>query len=137
MQPMLAKTYDNQPVNGWLMSEKLDGIRAVWTGQKLISRDGNEFSAPAWFLAQLPDDVVLDGELWIARGAFQKTLSVVRKKTPIDAEWQAVMFRVFDAPSVKGGFEVRLAACERVLVGCAIASVVEHTHALHVWRSLR
>lgn len=127
MKPMLAKTYDNQPVNGWLMSEKLDGIRAIWTGQKLISRDGNEFSTPAWFLAQLPSDTALDGELWIARGAFQRTLSVVRKKTPIDAEWQAVTFRVFDAPSIAGGFEVRLAACERVLVGCAIASVVEHT----------
>lgn len=124
---MLAKTYESQDPTGWLMSEKLDGIRAIWDGVKLSSRDGNEFSTPAWFLAQLPSDVALDGELWIARGAFQKTLSVVRKKTPVDAEWQAVTFRVFDAPSIKGGFEYRLAACAVALGGCAIASVVEHT----------
>jgi DNA ligase-1 len=127
MKPMLAKTYDNQDPTGWLMSEKLDGIRAIWDGSKLVSRDGNEFSAPTWFLAQLPADTMLDGELWIARGAFQKTLSVVRKKTPIAAEWQAVTFRVFDAPAIKGGFEARLAACGTILAGCAIASVVEHT----------
>ena len=127
VKPMLAKTYENQDTTGWLMSEKLDGIRAIWDGVKLVSREGNEFSAPAWFLAQLPADIALDGELWISRGAFQKTLSVVRKKTPVYAEWQSVTFRVFDAPNIKGGFEDRLSACVVALEGYAVASVVEHT----------
>jgi len=28
MNPMLAKPYEAQPISGWLMSEKLDGVRA-------------------------------------------------------------------------------------------------------------
>ena len=54
MKPMLANPYGGQKISGWLMSEKLDGVRAIWTGSKLIIRNGNEFHAPAWFLAQLP-----------------------------------------------------------------------------------
>lgn len=35
---MLAQEYRNQDVSGWLMSEKLDGVRAYWDGKRLISR---------------------------------------------------------------------------------------------------
>ena len=40
---------------GWWMSEKLDGVRAYWDGRGSISRLGNPFHAPDWFLAGLPD----------------------------------------------------------------------------------
>jgi hypothetical protein len=47
--PMLAKTFNHQQnVKGWLMSEKLDGVRAIWSGTRLFSRNGNQFFAPAW-----------------------------------------------------------------------------------------
>jgi hypothetical protein len=36
------------------MSEKLDGVRAFWNGTQLISRLGNRFFAPEWFVAGLP-----------------------------------------------------------------------------------
>ena len=35
MKPMLAKKYEAQPVKGWWLSEKLDGIRAIWDGTQL------------------------------------------------------------------------------------------------------
>jgi hypothetical protein len=46
--------------------------------RKLISRLGNAFSAPDWFVAALPKDLFLDGELWCGRKLFQKTMSIVR-----------------------------------------------------------
>ena len=126
MTPMLAKDYAGQQIKGWLMSEKLDGVRAIWTGSDFLSRNGKKFFAPAWFTDQLPTGEKLDGELYITRGAFQQTVSVVRKKKPIDAEWKAVRYCVFDAPECRGGFESRLKFCSEILAGCAVAEVVKH-----------
>lgn len=125
MKPMLAKTYKAQNVKGWLMSEKLDGCRAIWTGKELQSRNGNKLFAPDWFTAQLPVGVMLDGELYIGRNAFQHCVSVISKKTPIDAEWQPIRYCMFDAPEYKGGFEARIAFCAEILAGCGVAEVVE------------
>src|SRR5580704_11570300 len=39
---LLAETWDGeQDVSGWLLSEKLDGVRAYWDGRQFISRQGN------------------------------------------------------------------------------------------------
>ena len=43
---MLLQEYKNQDISGWVMSEKLDGIRAYWDGKQLISRQGNPFNPP-------------------------------------------------------------------------------------------
>ena len=43
---LLLETYKDQNISGWLMSEKLDGVRAYWDGEKLISRGGKVFAAP-------------------------------------------------------------------------------------------
>lgn len=123
---MLAQSYNSHDVTGWLMSEKLDGVRAIWTGEELRSRNGNKFMAPDWFTGQLPVGVVLDGELFIARGKFQTVVGAVKKKTPVDAEWRQIRFCVFDAPSAKGGFEDRIAFCAEVLKGCHLAEAVAH-----------
>lgn len=124
---MLAQTYDgSQYVNGWLMSEKLDGVRAVWTGRELLSRNGNKFVAPEWFTQQLPAGIALDGELFIGRGKFRATVGAVKKKTPVDAEWRAIRYCVFDAPDAPGGFEKRLEFCAATLSACKVAAVVAH-----------
>src|SRR3954469_1471170 len=62
---------------GWWMSEKYDGLRGFWDGEKLWSRKGNAIVAPDLFLAELPKGVALDGELWIGRGKFEETISTV------------------------------------------------------------
>ena len=123
---MLAHTYVDQEINGWLMSEKLDGVRALWTGSELVSRHGNKFSAPGWFTRQLPDAVPLDGELFRGRGKFQATVGAVKKTTPVDAEWRKIRYCVFDAPGAEGGFEARLAFCVAALAGSVVAEVVPH-----------
>lgn len=127
MKPMLAKTYESQSVKGWLMSEKLDGVRAIWTGTEFVSRNGNPLAAPSWFTDQLPTDLMLDGELFMGRGQFQSTVGAVRRKTPDDAEWGKLSFMVFDAPDACGGFEARLAAAAAALAGCGVARIVEQT----------
>jgi DNA ligase 1 len=104
---LLAETWDTATdLTGWWMSEKLDGVRAYWDGRQLISRLGNLFHAPDWFLDGLPA-VPLDGELWIARKAFQRTVGIVRRQDKTDL-WREVKFLVFDAPGLKDPFERRL-----------------------------
>jgi DNA ligase-1 len=45
---------ENMKINNWYMSEKLDGIRAYWDGEKLLSKNGNIIHAPIWFIKDLP-----------------------------------------------------------------------------------
>lgn len=126
MKPILAENYEGQDPTGWLMSEKLDGVRAIWNGSKLMSRNGNPFSAPKWVADKLTPNECLDGELYLGRGRFQETVSIVKKKRPIDAEWEKLTFCVFDAPEAGGGFENRIAHCKELLEGGEFASVVFH-----------
>jgi DNA ligase-1 len=104
---LLAQTWDNAiDLTDWWMSEKLDGVRAYWDGQQFLSRQGNLFHVPDWFVSGLPD-AALDGELWIGRKQFQRTVSIVRRQDKSD-HWKEVRFLVFDAPRCTGGFEERL-----------------------------
>lgn len=105
---LLAESWDNATdVSGWWLSEKLDGVRAYWDGQQFFSRQGNLFLAPDWFTAGLPN-VPLDGELWLARKSFQRTVSIVRRQDRSE-HWREVQFRIFDAPALRTPFEERLA----------------------------
>jgi len=90
----------------YLISEKYDGVRALWDGQALRSRAGNVIAAPAWFLTKLPKQP-LDGELWIARGQFEKLSGFVRKNTPQDEEWRQIKYMIFELPDAPGTFAER------------------------------
>ena len=70
------------------MSEKLDGMRAVWDGTALYSRAGNPISMPASFAACLPPAFALDGELFLGRGRFQvpKALPDVISRAKVHTE---------------------------------------------------
>ena len=89
------------------VSEKLDGARALWDGQRLRFRSGRPVPAPAWFVAGLPPEP-LDGELWIGRGAFALLSGTVRRHQPDDAAWRRVRFMVFELPGAEGDFSERL-----------------------------
>lgn len=105
---MLLETYEDQNITGWLMSEKLDGVRAFWDGEKLYSRGGYAFSAPDWFIKDFPP-FALDGELWSKGGEFEKIQSITSKMSPHEG-WQDLGFYVFDVPDEKGGLLARLEA---------------------------
>jgi len=94
---LLAHSWDNsQDVTGWWVSEKLDGVRAYWNGKQFLSRAGNVFHAPEWFTEGFPT-FPLDGELWMARGEFQATSGIARRKNGGEL-WKKLRYRVFDAP---------------------------------------
>lgn len=82
----------------YLISEKLDGIRAYWTGTELLTRKGHKIIAPKWFTVDFPN-VALDGELWAGRGGFNKVMNTVLDKTPNDEQWRDISFMVFDLPN--------------------------------------
>ena len=104
---LLAQKWDNaQDLTDWWLSEKLDGVRAYWDGRQFLSRQGNVFHAPDWFVETLPD-VPLDGELWLDRKAFQRTVSIVRRQDKSD-HWKEVRYVIFDAPGTASSFEDRM-----------------------------
>lgn len=94
---------------GHLVSEKFDGVRALWDGQALRFRSGRPIVAPAWFTARLPAQP-LDGELWLGRGRFEALSGLVRQHRPHDTGWQAVQYQVFELPAAAATFAHRAQA---------------------------
>jgi hypothetical protein len=126
---LLAQKFDDfedLDPTGWHYSEKLDGVRGYWNGKDFISRQGNTFQAPDWFKKGLPDHP-LDGELWMGRQMFQKTLSIVRSFNAGD-EWKKIIYVTFDMPKHGGVFEERLAALEELHKKHAPPHMQVHTH---------
>ena len=100
------------------VSEKLDGVRALWDGSSLRFRSGRTIAAPTWFLAKLPK-TPLDGELWLGRGKFDALSGRVRKAQPVDAEWEQVRYMVFELPQGAGSFAERAALLKLVVRSAA------------------
>jgi DNA ligase-1 len=105
---MLANVYHaGIDLNKYWVSEKYDGVRAIWNGTQLVSRGGNIYHAPKWFIQNFPKQK-LDGELWIARQKFELVVSTVRDKSPDGKAWRKVKFMVFDMPELPTSFDDRL-----------------------------
>lgn len=112
---LLANVYHDQvDVSRYLASEKLDGVRAIWDGQALRFRSGKTINAPHWFLAGLPKQP-LDGELWIARGQFERVSGIVRRDIPDDAAWRDVRYMIFELPGAPGTFSERAEQIRQVV----------------------
>jgi len=100
----------------YLVSEKYDGVRAIWDGQVLRFRSGRAVNAPPWFIAKLPAQA-LDGELWLARGRFEALSGIVRKTEPQDDEWRQIKYMIFELPNASGTFAERAQRIEEILAG--------------------
>jgi DNA ligase 1 len=122
----LANVFDPKKhgIAGWFVSEKLDGMRALWDGgisrglvtsdvpwantakertpqvcTGLWSRYGKPIQAPDYWLDCLPT-FPLDGELWTGRGQFQTIIGITKRTVNIlDTEWKDVKYMVFDSPT--------------------------------------
>jgi DNA ligase-1 len=125
----LANLYHkNIDVKNYLVSEKLDGVRAYWDGKKLISREGNIYNAPKWFIADFPKEH-LEGELWIGRGKFEELSGIVRTEIPDDKSWKLVRLMLFDMPKHEGVFTKRLEAMKNLVAnsGSKYLKVIEQS----------
>lgn len=117
-QPMLmhAKWWQaGQAPSAFLVSEKLDGVRAYWDGQSLRFRSGRLMATPDWFTASLPK-TALDGELWLGRGRFDELSGIVRHRVPVDADWRAVRYMIFDLPGSADIFSKRAEHMKQVVL---------------------
>jgi len=112
---------------GFWVSEKFDGVRAVWDGQVLRFRSGRVIAAPGWFLSALPR-VALDGELWMGRGMFDRLSGAVRQAEPDDEAWRAVKYLVFDVPGHTAPFAQRVAFLQSTLTQAQLPWLMPVTH---------
>jgi len=120
---MLAQVYrPGLPLGDYWISEKYDGLRGFWDGQRLRTRGGETVNAPAWFTAGWPA-TPMDGELWAGRGRFEQALSTVRTLKPDDLAWRSIRFMVFDLPAHPGTFSERISAYTQLVDGLSQAWV--------------
>ena len=116
---MHGKMWDGENLDGWLLSEKLDGCRAFWDGATMWTRAGSSVALPDWFRAQLPA-VALDGEIWAGRGGFLRSVAAVQRGD-FDA---SIRFMVFDAPG-DGAWLSRMVRAEAAVSGSTVAECVK------------
>ena len=91
---MEATAFGPNDPKGWWISEKLDGVRALWDGILGLfwTKNGNPIDVPKWFKAGMPKGICLDGEIWAGRGNFQLAAHAVRGI----GLWYGLTFRPFD-----------------------------------------
>ena len=105
---MYGEEWDGQQdLTGWWLSEKIDGARAFWNGEKMITRHGSDIPCPRWFIEGLPLNTKLDGELWIGRGQYEDVIGLIYGED--DTLWKSARYVVFDLPSSKRTYEERMA----------------------------
>lgn len=105
--PLLAEICpDDVDPAAYLVSEKFDGVRAVWDGRTLLHRSGRRVAAPPSFLASLPS-CPLDGELWLGRGRFDAVSAIVRTTPAVPDRWADIRYLVFELPGAGGTFAQR------------------------------
>ncbi len=113
-EPALQKPklyHSGDDVTGWVMSEKLDGIRGYWDGTHLQTRKGKLLYPPAWFIQNFPP-FELDGELWSKRGDFEFIQSTVMDRAPGEG-WEKITYNIFELPNSQGDFFSRLNKAKR------------------------
>ena len=88
----------------------MDGIRAYWDGQRLSSRKGLVIQVPPNFTLGFPS-IPLDGELWLGRGTLEKMFAI---QNATDGDWSEVKYVLFDLPSSKDPFEIRMDQLKRL-----------------------
>ncbi|QLB15475.1 DNA ligase [Mannheimia granulomatis] len=109
---MLLGQYKDQDIEGWVMSEKLDGVRGFWDGKQLISRQGYPLNPPDYFVKNFPP-FAIDGELFSDRGKFEEISSIVRSTEP--KGWYKLKLHIFDVPNASGDLFERLNSLKHYL----------------------
>jgi len=103
----LASNYsDKINVTGWYASDKLDGIRVLWTGRELYTRGGRKLSPPGYFTSGWPSSP-LDGEMCLCPSLEHALLPGLLTSSKPEAYLHITMY-VLDAPSLNIPYKQRL-----------------------------
>lgn len=115
--PMLAHSFEKRSHNvdwdgGVYVQPKLDGTRMLFDGRVGWSRQGKEYipKVIAHLQINLPEGVILDGELMLPQGefTFQDSIRAIKKYRPGVSD--KLVFHVYDLCSEKGTFTQRTQA---------------------------
>lgn len=89
------------------MTEKYDGVRAIWTGSVFALKKKPQLHKhkilipPIWVRAQLPKDTFLDGELWCGLQSITRLQKILSQKKITPNDWKDIKYMVFDSPDPK------------------------------------
>jgi ATP-dependent DNA ligase len=103
-QPMLALEFESnldKLPSDVFFQPKLDGIRCIANNSELMSRQNTRInSVPhiAMLLSNIPDNIVLDGELYCHGLDFQTHQKLIRPDSPHE-EFMKIKYHVFDIQS--------------------------------------
>lgn len=110
---LLLSVYKNQDISGFVMSEKLDGVRGYWDSKKLLSRQGKQILAPDFWTQNFPP-FAIDGELYTKRDDFENIASIINSSKKRD-DWRNIKLYVFDVPDANGTLIERLEVLQNFL----------------------
>jgi DNA ligase 1 len=124
-----GKNWDGRDLTGWFISEKLDGVRAYWNGELMLSRQGKEISIPDDWRSALPVGVKLDGELY-NRNGLKYASNAARYG---DKHFNGCEYIVFDTPNATGNWLSRLKTAQQFIgagtvrvIGSCVAQSTQH-----------
>ena len=91
LAPMLGRNWQPglDPAD-FLVSEKLDGVRALWDGQTLRFRSGRRIAASGWFFAVLPA-TPLDAVVCLGRVSCVRPCAHCRRTPPGLSGWDQLL----------------------------------------------
>lgn len=89
-------------IESYAISEKFDGVRGIWDGKEMFSKNGKKLAIPPCFaeklaILELKDGEFVEGELWADYGKFAEVSSLARRKNPTCAEFESVKYLIFNA----------------------------------------
>jgi DNA ligase-1 len=101
---LLAERYHGDiDVSRYWVSEKLDGVRAVWMARPCGFAAATRCQLQDGFLMLCPNSHWMANS-GSARDSFDQLSAIVRRQTPDDAEWRRVRYMIFELPAAPGTF---------------------------------
>lgn len=135
---MHGTDWNGEDLTGFVLSEKFDGCRAFWDGERLWSRGGMSPTIPAEWAAALPG-IPLDCELYDGIGGVYRCGSALR----YGRFTSTMRLVVFDAPASAGDYTARMRVAKDALAGSSAVEVAElvicrdNSHALQIMRGIQ
>ncbi len=90
------------------MSEKLDGVRGIWDGKYLKTRQNYKIKTPDFFTKNFPP-FAIDGELWLARNKFDEISALIRSGDSNLTLWKEVTYNILMYQMLAKNFKFLLA----------------------------
>lgn len=112
---MLCSNYHAKQLTiatAWFVSEKYDGWRFIRKNGKFIGRSGKTIDVPGYIknaVSHIPNEVTLDGELWLGYDKFQDIPTALETQAP------GFQWLLFDVPSAPGDFDKRFTLLQELV----------------------